>query len=176
MKGTIHKCLGEMVVKEFGQEAWKKILDASALPTDYTFVKTEDVDENQSLELLVHSSKILGKPLTEIFDLFGVYWVCEYAPREYQFWYIGLQNAKDFVLKLDRIHSLVGKHFNKAQPPRFIYTEEDAHNLLVSYQSERKLLDLYISLVKGVGVYFKEEIRITKLSEQEVRLTFVNAH
>ncbi|MCC5943562.1 MAG: heme NO-binding domain-containing protein [Bernardetiaceae bacterium] len=174
MKGTIHRCLGEMITEQFGESKWQEVLKATALPEDYRFTKTEDIDEHQSLQLITNSSTILKKPLSEIFDLFGVYWVCHYAPREYKFWYIGLKDAKDFILKLDNIHSLVGKHFNKAKPPNFIYTEENKYTLLVQYKSKRNLIDLYISLVKGVATYFKEDIEIEKLSESEIRLTFLS--
>lgn len=172
MKGTIHRCLGELVTLHFGDTAWHKALEMTGYPSSARFTTYDDIDEEKSLALVVNSAKACEIPVSQIFDMFGEYWVCDYAPKAYSFWYIGLRSPKDFILKLDHIHSLVGKHFNNAEPPRFIYVEEAPNILRVTYQSERGLLDLFISLVKGVGKYFNQPVEVEKLSQKEVRIVF----
>ncbi|TAF67960.1 MAG: hypothetical protein EAZ55_01060 [Cytophagales bacterium] len=172
MKGTIHRCLEEMIKHHFNDKVWEDTLVASNFPISYNFTLSEDVDEEKSLNLVLNSAKVAQVSVEEIFDLFGEYWVCTYAPKVYSFWYIGIKNAKDFILKLDGIHGIVGKHFNQAAPPRFLYEEESPTTLLITYQSNRSLIDLFISLVKGVGIYFKETIQTEKLSDVQLRITF----
>ncbi len=174
MKGTIHKCLAALVKEEYGEDAWKKCLQSSGFEPERNFALTEDIEEENSINLIVESAKVLDIPLKKLFDQFGVYWCCTYAPKHYSFWYVGMKDAKAFIIKLDEIHGLVGKHFNNAKPPRFLYhwTDKNQKVLKVEYQSNRKLIDLYISLVNGLAIYFKEEIEINKISEHEVELTF----
>ncbi|NJL14850.1 MAG: hypothetical protein HC913_18855 [Microscillaceae bacterium] len=174
MKGTIHKCLEEMVLEKHGQAVWQKCLLQAGFAKNRDFYPTEDVEEEGSLQLILDTAKTLEISLNELFDDFGEFWCCTYAPKRYSFWYVGVKNAKDFILRLDNIHSLVGKHFNNAQPPRFGYTWQDPSQtiLRVEYVSSRNLIDLYISLAKGLGKYFQEEIQIQKLSAHEVELRF----
>ncbi|MCC5920614.1 MAG: heme NO-binding domain-containing protein [Cyclobacteriaceae bacterium] len=172
MKGTIHKCLGEVITRDFGQEKWGEILVTAGMPKYQTFNLNDNVDEQQSLLVFSSCSKVLNKSRGEIYDLFGEYWICHYAPREYSSWYNGVNSSKDFIRKIDRIHVLVGNHFSSAEPPLFIVKDISEDILLVNYISKRGMIDLYISLVKGLGIYFEEKIFIEKVSDTQVKLTF----
>ncbi|GAB4398663.1 MAG: hypothetical protein OHK0053_17730 [Microscillaceae bacterium] len=162
MKGTIHKCLEEMVIEKHGEAVWQTCLLHAGFDKHREFYPTEDVEEEASLQLILGTATSLDISLAELFDDFGEYWCCTYAPKRYSFWYVGVKTAKEFILRLDDIHSLVGKHFNNAQPPRFNYAWQDPSQtiLRVQYSSNRRLIDLYISLAKGLGKYFQEEIQI----------------
>lgn len=173
MKGTIHRCLNEVIVEHFGEETWKRALLKAGFPPDYDFSYSEDIDEEKSLSLIHQVVSETGKTQEEVFDLFGVHWACEYAPSHYAFWYMGVKSAKEFILKLDHVHDVVGKHFNNAAPPRFLYKELGENTLEIEYKSKRNLLPLFISLVKGLGVHFNEEIRVERLTEKKLRLHFV---
>ncbi|PZR17573.1 MAG: hypothetical protein DI536_04470 [Archangium gephyra] len=59
-----------------------------------------------------------------------------------------------------------------ARPPRFQLSWRDADTLDVEYLSERKLIDVYVGLARGVGKYFKEALTVTKLSETHVQIVF----
>lgn len=45
MKGTIHKCLGEMVVAQYGEEKWRAYLKAGGFSLGHVFYATEAIDE-----------------------------------------------------------------------------------------------------------------------------------
>lgn len=172
MKGTIHRCLSEVVIKHFGEDTWRNILHKTGFEADRNFALSDDVEEELSLKLIQETVSTVGVEAEAVFDLFGEHWVCEYAPKHYAFWYIGAKNAKEFMLKLDNIHSIVGRHFNNAKPPRFLYEEKSPNILEIEYKSNRSFLPLFISLVKGVGVYFKEAIDIIHLSDNKIQLHF----
>ncbi|WP_448519342.1 heme NO-binding domain-containing protein [Rhodoflexus sp.] len=174
MKGTIHNCLGEMVRAKYGTEAWQKCLTYAGMPYNRRFSMVEDVGEIESLQLITSSAQSLGVSLQQLFDEFGEYWCCTYAPAKYSYFYIKFRNAKEMILQMDRVHANVGSNFANAKPPRFFYKWEDEtqKHLIVTYQSERNLIDLYIALAKGVGKYFNEPLTLEKLSEKQVRITF----
>ena len=49
---------------------------------------------------------------------------------------------------------------------------EDADTLVMTYQSERGLIDLAVSMTKAIGTYFREEIKVTKLSTTRLEIVF----
>jgi len=174
MKGTIHKCLHELIVEKYGKSKWEVCLRSVNIAIDYRFTASEDVSDATTLNLVLNAVDILGVSAQQLFDEFGEYWCCVYAPKVYSFWYIGLKDSKDYILKLDRIHQMIGKHFNNAKPPRFEYEwmDEDEKVLLLTYHSERNLIDLFVGCVKGVGKYFNEELKIKKRSDSQLVIHF----
>ena len=59
-----------------------------------------------------------------------------------------------------------------AQPPRFDYKWKDEKTLIMIYNSKRGLIDIMIRLIEGVGKYYKENLKITKLNDKEVEIIF----
>lgn len=174
MKGTIHFCLEECIIEKYGKDKWQACLLASGLPAEYSFDTqlAQDVDEELTMSFIVKSTEVLGISLQQLFDDFGYYWSVVYAPKVYGAFYAGCSNTKDMVLKLSHIHMLVGKIRQGAKPPQFEYTEIAPNQLQVTYLSDRDLFDLYISLVKGLDAYFKNETTIEKINERQAILTF----
>lgn len=174
MKGTIHYCLEESIIKVYGEEAWGKVMTAFGNEADFSFGTQirEDIDEVQSIELFVLTSTVLKVPITEIFDVFGEHWCVDYSPRVYGVFYRGMKSTKDAITKLDHVHEVVTGHIKGAYPPRFIYEWESDNVLHITYKSDRNLIDLFISLIKGLDIKFSDTTNIEKLDEQRLRLTF----
>lgn len=174
MKGTIHYCLEETVIKYHGADAWTQVTKAAGLGEHYSYGTRirDDIDEIQSIELFVLSANTLGIELSQLFDEFGEYWCVEYSPKVYGVFYRGMHSTRDAVTKLDRVHETVTNHIPNANPPRFIYNWKAPNVLELIYQSDRNLIDLFISLVKGLNKKFGDFTEIEKISEQVVLLTF----
>ncbi|MDH5609900.1 MAG: heme NO-binding domain-containing protein [Cyclobacteriaceae bacterium] len=174
MKGTIHYCLEGTIIKNHGEKAWQNCMKAAGLPSDYTYITKirDDIDEKESINLFVTCSKSLNIPLTELFDQFGAYWCCHYAPEIYAAFFVGIKSTKNAITKLDWVHDRVTRHIPNSNPPRFIYNWLNDDKLQLTYQSERGLIDLFISLIKGLNTCFKDTCRITKNSPTQLILEF----
>jgi hypothetical protein len=174
MKGTIHYCLEESIIKTYGEEAWGKIMTSLGHPEDYSYgIRIrDDIDEVQSIELFVLAANILNEPLGTIFDVFGEHWCVDYSPRVYGVFYRGMSSTKDAITKLDHVHEVVTGHIKGAYPPRFEYNWKNDDILEVKYISDRNLIDLFISLIKGLDKKFNNVTQIDKLDEHNLRLTF----
>ena len=174
MKGTIHYCLEETIKKFHGDEGWEAVAEANGYEADFSFATKirDDIDEKHSIDLFVKGAETLQIPLTTLFDQFGEYWCCEYAPQVYGAFYRGLKGTKEGVTRLDRVHDTVTRHIPNAAPPRFIYNWIHENELELTYKSDRNLLDLFISLVKGLDKNFNEETEIIKLNDYQVILKF----
>jgi len=173
MKGTILKCLQEMVEKRHSKESWQQILDEAGLEGTQFFSLSSDVPDTDAIALFEASASVLGLSAQETADAFGSYWVNDYAARVYQTLYGRLRSAREFILALDGVHLMVTNTIANARPPRFDYEEESENSLLVTYKSQRGLIDLYAGLARGVGEYFSTPLEVTKLSRNQVRIRFL---
>lgn len=172
MKGIIVNCLNELVRTKFGQDKWDAILQESGVDKFNIFFATDDVDDDLIFKMIDKASKVLNLPAPELFDHFGEYWSCEFAPKIYHIYYSGVSSAKALLLKMDQIHQLTTETIKNAHPPRFTYEWIDEQTLIMSYLSNRHLIDLMISLVKGVGKYYHTDLKVTKISSDKIEIKF----
>ncbi len=172
MKGVIASCLKELVVNKFGKNKWESALATAGFEKNTSFLPTQDVDDASVLKIVESVCKVLNISLPQAADAFGEYWVCTYAPQIYLPYYKTATSAKEFLLKMDEVHRLTTESIPNAQPPRFEYTWTDDKTLIMKYKSKRNLIDFLVGLIKGVGKYFKENLQVSKLGDDSVRVVF----
>ncbi len=172
MKGIIVNCLKNLVIEKFGDDKWEEILEASGLDTTLAIQPMENIDDNTVISVLDSTCKVLDITFEQAVDAFGEYWVNVFAPKVYQVYYKDLTSAKDYILKMDEIHKKTTREIEGAEPPRFEYSWKGDKNLIMKYKSKRGLTDLAVSLLKGVGIYFKEDIKVRKISDDEIEVIF----
>lgn len=174
MKGTIHYCLEDSIINKFGQKKWEQCLAVSGYPADFSFMTKirEDIDEEKSISLFVNSAKVLDVALSELFDVFGEHWCCIYAPRIYAAFFAGIKSTKSAITKLDKVHDMVTKNIPNSSPPKFAYNWITENKVELTYISKRGMIDLFISLTKGLNKAFKDTCRIHKISNEKVIIEF----
>ena len=124
------------------------------------------------LKVVESVCKVLNLTLQQAADAFGDYWVNDYAVNIYKFYYRHSNSAKDFLLNMDNVHIEVTKNIPNAHPPRFTYNWENDKTLIMTYNSHRDLIDFLIGLVKGVGKYFNEDLKVKKLENDKIQIDF----
>jgi hypothetical protein len=172
MKGVIAKCLGDLVKEKFGKDKWENALARAGLDKNTIFLATEDVDDIAVLKVVNSVCKVLNISLVQAADAFGDYWINVFAPNIYASYYRGVNSAKEFLLNMDKVHMNTTETIKDAHPPRFDYDWKDNKTLIMKYKSPRGLIDFMVGLVKGVGKYYKENLKITKLSDDRVKIVF----
>lgn len=174
MKGTIHYCLEETIKSNYGISIWQDCLRELGEKASFSFGTTilEDVDEARTLRLFEATAKTLNKSLKELFDEFGVYWYGVYAPKMYPQFYAKVNSTRDFLKGLDYIHQIVTNKKPGARPPRFDYEWTKDGKLLMTYNSQRGLFELFESLLRGLDVYFQNQTKIDRVGENSLMLEF----
>jgi hypothetical protein len=174
VKGTITACLKELVVAKFSEEKWQAILSDCGLAKKNALLQMmgADIPDNEVSALLASTCKVLGLSIQQAADAFGEYWCCVYAPRIYKAFYTRFKSAREMIVGMDEIHVATTNQVPNAHPPRFAFKWENDRTLVVDYKSKRNLIDIYIGLTKGVGIYFKETLTVTKLSSSQIRIVF----
>ncbi len=172
MKGIIPMCLKEMVIAKFGAERWDDCLEAAGRVGEGSFLATSDIPDAQVMKLIAACCKTLDISLQHAADAFGEYWVCTFAPRVYPMFFVKCRNAREFLLAMDKVHVATTSGLENAHPPRFGYEWKNDNTLVMVYESRRNLLDILVGLVKGVGKYYKENLRVTKVGVSRVEVVF----
>ncbi len=172
MKGVIMVCLSQLVMEKFGKDKWEEVLSRSGVDPHKHFIATEDVDDSSAMAILKATCEVLGVTLEQAAEAFGDYWVNVYAPNVYDIYYKNVNSARDFLLKMDEVHVKATKTLQDAKPPRFEYEWVDDNTLIMTYKSHRGLIDVCIGLVKGVGKHFQEDLKVSKLSPDKIKVVF----
>jgi hypothetical protein len=172
MKGTIVKCLQELVAAQFGQDKWEQSLTDIGLRPSTIFWPMSDIDDAQVMKLVEAVCKNLDITLDQAADAFGDYWVNVYSQKMYPMYYERKSTAKDFLLDMDNVHVQMTRAMEKARPPRFDYEWKDDKTLIMHYKSQRGLVDFLAGLARGVGKHYNEDIQVTTLGPDRVQIVF----
>ncbi len=172
MKGSLICCLRDMVTARAGAGSWENILLGAGADRGRMFFPTDDIEDKMALAIFASACKVLDLPLSDAADAFGHYWMTVYAPAIYSAYFLGACSARDFLLKMDRVHEISTRNIAGARPPRFGYQLEDDGALVMTYASHRGLIDFMVGLIKGVGARFHEELLVEKISDSKVRIRF----
>lgn len=172
MKGVIAIALKEMVQEKFGRDKWEAALKKAGFDKEPIIRPISNVDDQTVLKIINSVCEVLNISLTQAADAFGDYWVNVYSQKLYGFYYEGVKTAKDFLLKMDSVHVAATKSIPDAHPPRFEYEWRGEKTLIMKYKSSRGLIDIMVGLIKGVGKFYKEDLKVTKLGSDKVEIVF----
>lgn len=172
MKGVIPDCMAKLVVEKKGKDIWEKILENAGLDKNTIFLANQDVDDATVMRVIDSLCTVLDKSLQDTANAFGIYWVNYYAARIYRTYFGKSETAKEFLLKMDEVHSAVTKNIKNACPPRFEYEQPDEKTVIMTYKSERGLMEFFIGLIKGAGKYFNEDLTVIPAGNNKVKIIF----
>ena len=172
MKGVIVKCLQDLVETKYGKDKWQAIREQAGVQMGTLILVSSDMPDAQALDILHAAEKVLGITSVQAADAFGEHWMTVYAPKIYGAVFRNTTGAKDFLLKMNDLHKQVVQRFENATPPRFDYAWEDDDTLVMTYHSKRGLMDIFAGLAKGVGLYFKEPMQVTRMGGDRLKIHF----
>ena len=172
MKGVIALALKELVVEKAGADKWKQALAIAGIDREPMILPVSDVDDQTILDIVNGVCQVLGISLVQVADAFGYYWVNVYSQKMYSKYYAGMKTARDLLLGMDKVHVAMTQTMANARPPRFEYEWKDDKTLIMKYKSHRGLIDFLVGLIKGVGKFYKENLTVTKLGDDSVRIVF----
>jgi len=160
MKGTMLKCMEEVVTRKFGATKWKESLEKAGIPDSRTFTVLGDVDEAEFKQIMKSVAGVASLSLEQVMEAFGEYWSTVYAPKVYRAYFSDSNSVRELLLNLDHIHDVMTKSMQSARPPRFRYEWEGADLLIMHYESNRGLVALMPGLIRGLGKYYNEKLTV----------------
>lgn len=160
MKGTIVKCLEDMVKASGGAETWKAVLVKAGLSAHSIFTTTGVVEDAEVMKLVGSAAEVLKINTQTAMNAFGEFWSTTFAPRLYGVYFSKAKNAREFLLSLDAIHVAMTKSMAGAKPPHFTYEDTGPKSLVMHYNSPRGLTALMAGLIQGVAKFYHEKVTI----------------
>jgi predicted hydrocarbon binding protein len=160
MKGIVFNLLESFVSKNFSEETWDQIHEESNLRNQDPYVGPGTYEDEDLLELVGTSNRILETPIPKILFLFGRFCfkpMVETCPQYLK----GINSCADFLMIVDQvIHVEIQKLMPNAYLPRVIVTKRNNNTLEVRYESKRKLCGFLEGMITGCAEFFDEEVII----------------
>jgi hypothetical protein len=170
MYGLINMAIKQLVLDNFGESGWQKVLQESQVKLNYFELLTV-YDDDLTYKLVHGACKVSGKKPEEILTLFGGYWINYAVSAGYEpLLKLFGPTFKDCLLNLNRMHDHMGAMMPGLIPPEFeIENEVSDHELHLLYTSKRPGLapmvdGLLVALGKRYGV---ESLEIKHLGKTE---------
>jgi hypothetical protein len=160
MKGIVFNLLEEAVSSEFGDATWDRLLDDAGLDGAYTSLGS--YDDAEIFRLVGVASKALNIPEQDVLRWFGRRAMPLLAKR-YPAFFSAHPNTRSFLLTLNSIiHPEVRKLYPGASPPVFDFDTGDSEQLVIGYNSARRLCALAEGFMQGAAEHFGEQAGITQ--------------
>jgi Haem-NO-binding len=161
MKGVLFTVIEEVVISNFGEDAWDEVLRKSGADGAYTSLG--DYPDSDLFQIVNAMSEVLGRPVPEVLVIGGTLAFPTLAER-HSYIMTGLNTWKDVLVHLvDIIHPEVHKIYAGANAPDF-GVELTETGLLLEYRSKRRLCHLAEGLVRGSGDWFKTPVEVEHIS------------
>jgi hypothetical protein len=160
MKGIIFTTLNEMVEEKFGLEFWDSVLLDAKPPSEGVYTAGAFYSDSELFSIIDSISKISNIPASDLVRTYGEY-LFEKLAHHFPELVPEHATLKMFLQSIDRvIHVEVRKLHPNAELPSMKYEDPAPDQLVILYQSPRKLCMLAEGLMKGAAQHFKETINI----------------
>ena len=152
MKGIVFNAAEQVVVDEFGEDAWEAILADTGLTGAYTSLGT--YPDSDLSAIVVAASDRLGIPVDDVLRFVGRHGLAYLSDRHPQ--YLQAHDSPtSFLHSLNSVvHPEIRKIMPEASPPDFRAMDADRGSLLLEYRSQRGLCMLAEGFALGVGDHY----------------------
>src|SRR5258705_2409324 len=158
MKGVVFDLLEQVIVREHGEDTWDNLLTRAGLGGAYTTLGTYADDD--LFRLVAEASKVLELPAQDIIRWFGR----EALPllaASYPEFFSPHRTTRSFILSLnDIIHPEVRKVYPGADVPWFSMSETPSGDVVMGYDSARRLCAFAEGLIQGAAAHYGEPVVI----------------
>ena len=160
MQGSIFTAFSELVIEQQGMAAWDEMLDKVQPASDGIYTKGQQYDDDELFSLVGALAEKTGLPATDLVRAFGQFLFDKlYANMPPNVEHI--DNLRDFLFAIDSvIHVEVQRIHPDAYLPKFHYEVNESDDLIMYYESKRKLCHAAEGLIMGAAAQFDSEVNI----------------
>ncbi len=168
MYGLVHTAVRDMIICDFGEERWAKILQKSQVGEE-AFTPMQNYDDAIILSLVSAASEELSLPAADCLRVFGKFWVLDTATKHYgEQMLSGYGDSMwDLLENLDHMHDRMASTFQGYDPPSFELEEAGDGSSLLHYRSSRQGLTPFVEgLIDGMAEHFDAKVRREVVSSE----------
>lgn len=158
MKGIIFNLLEGFICEGWSEEVYDEILSMCPLHTREPFVGPSTYPDADLLAIVAAATEKLGVTTDQALHAFGEY-AFPHLVRKFPVFVEGHHHPKTFLKTIDDvIHVEVRKFFRDATPPRVTFVDPGPDELLLIYESRRRMCSLATGLLQGCSRFFRTPI------------------
>ena len=160
MQGSIYTAFSDMIIEKMGMEQWNELLEKTEPASKGIYTGGEQYQDSELVNMVVVLSEKTGVAVEKLVEAFGLF-LFEKLYRSSPVDVSKIHSLREFLLAIDQvIHVEVKRIHPQAYLPKFDYEEGDNGELVMYYQSKRKLCHASIGLIHGAAKKFNECISI----------------
>ncbi|OUR61553.1 guanylate cyclase [Colwellia sp. 39_35_sub15_T18] len=160
MQGSVFTSFSDMVIEKMGIVTWNELLIKVKPCSKGIYTNAMLYQDSELMDLVTELSKKMKIEVEDLLRIFGGYLFIRLynaSPANLT----KVDNLKDFLLIIDSvIHKEVKRVYPTAYLPTFDYAENAQGDLVMHYQSKRKLCHLAEGLILGAAEHFNQIITI----------------
>lgn len=162
MKGVIFNLLEEAIVLEHGVDTWTDLIDAANV--DGAFTSLGSYPDETMLAIVDTAATAMEVSPADVLRWFGKAAMPLLAER-YGVFFEGHRGARSFILSVNEIiHPEVRKLYSGAGCPHFQFSTAPEGDLIVGYQSPRRLCALAEGFIRGAAAHYGERVTVSHLA------------
>jgi hypothetical protein len=168
MYGIVNQSIQELIIKDFGEETWLKIIAKCNFDVA-EFNNHENYDDKYTYLIAEAASDILKVEISTVFKLFGEFWITDISMKKYPaLMSSGGITLKEFLKNLPEFHNRIYLSYPNLVAPEFRIIEEENEVFWVEYYTNRKgLTHLMEGMLIGLTKMFNEQEMQVELIEEK---------
>jgi hypothetical protein len=159
LHGIIHTGLQKFVEATYGVEVWRTLLTRTGLESEI-FTPLGTYPDEHLFSLVREAEALSGQPATMLLEAFGEFMVPSYLAL-----YGTLMKPEWRTLEViehteETVHRVVRMRQPGAEPPRLQTKRTSSHEVVLTYDSPRKLCAVARGIARGVAKQFSERLHM----------------
>lgn len=179
MHGSMFILLRRFVENVYDFSTWIKLVEAAGI--QHGHYQMQEVYPTKEMLAIIHrASELTGDTVYELMERYGEFLVSDLL-LVYNKYINPAWHTYDLLLNTEAaMHAAVKREDNKTNPPMLLVTKKGPKQLIVDYNSKRKMAGIAVGIIKGIANYFHERdiVEVTLLTPADkervqIRVDFV---
>jgi hypothetical protein len=170
MHGSFLVCLKEMITSKFDESFWNEALENIGLNKLFRPVSNIEVEDETGIKILKSCIKKLNLDERRFGEIFGNYWINEFARQKYFAFFDACKDVRTFLGQLNSLHQKITQNLKDQKAPSFTISWENPLTAIIEYKSTRGFIHIAVGLLKGLGNYYSEDIAVYRIDNNKIKL------
>lgn len=161
MNGVVFIEIAKYAQSRVGENAWREVVSLAGLPSR-TYFRIADYPDEEALALLSALSARMKEPVPVVMESLGEFIVPDLM-RMAQYWIDPRWTTVDLIANTEQtIHEMLRNEGSHNSPPRLQCRKTGPQEVIVTYDSPRRMCALAKGIVSGVARHYEEKVTITE--------------
>jgi predicted hydrocarbon binding protein len=163
MNGIIFIEIGKFAQSRLGPQAWQEAVRAAGVSTR-VYYRVADYPDEEALALLSALSAALQEPVQAVLENLGEFIVPDLLKMS-RYWIQPQWKTLDVIEHTEEtIHETLRQEGSQTNPPRLRCRRAGPQEVVVTYDSPRRMCSLAKGIIAGLAKHYGETITITEPS------------